>query len=135
MTLREKMRQLIGFTDLEDFDVAYKAIVNEIGLDNLRPLLPITEEAVKTAYAEDKNLNNIPLSKWEKAAGFAVTYNSLRDTEDVHMIAGAPLPALLKQHGIQGISCSQGICLLKTCAKMLAEKGEESSIARGREDV
>lgn len=118
MTTREKMKELIGITDLDDFDKAYAAIVGQFDPEALHALMPATDEEITAALAEDENLNNIPIVKWDAAAGFRVWVNRRLQTQEVAMIPGARLHKMLSDIGVDSFSCSECVCILKTYARM-----------------
>lgn len=76
----------------------YSTVVNAIGLDTLVPYLPATKDNLEKAYEKDQYLNNIPLKKW----GFA-SYGVRNE---------------LAKIGITSTSISDGVCTLKSAARM-----------------
>ena len=76
----------------------YVTLVNDVGLDQLTPLLPTNKQMLQTAYEEDENLNTIPLEEWD------IQYSQVE--------------RLLGGIGITGISMSECVCLLKRAARM-----------------
>ena len=101
-----------GVSENTEHSVKYSAVVNGLGFNKVVDCLPFDLETIKKAIKEDVNLNNLPLAVWDEAAGFrfygekAVTVSSkLRD--------------LLRENGITSYSCSQAVCILKECARML----------------
>lgn len=57
-------------------------------------------EKLKAAYAEDKNLNTIPLAKWDALAGNVNTNEALKQAGDYLTLAGS-------------------VCILKAAARQL----------------
>lgn len=121
MTIREKMKMICGFDDLENHEAAYKAIVNELGFEKVHALLPADDDEIILKYKDDHYLNNIPLKKWDAAGGWSVWENRKLGTQECRVISGSPLPQLLAGIGIRAFSCSECVCILKTCARMVAE--------------
>ena len=120
--LRAAMKDRLGFDDLEDFMGAYEGIVEILGYENIKSMLPADDETIREAYKQDVHLNNIPLKLWDINAGWTTRGAS------VTPIWNAPLLSMLTRDlGVRAISNSQCVCILKACARMLATgktKGE-----------
>lgn len=81
----------------------YTSLVSAIGLKNLIPLIPATKEQIRNALDEGEGfLNEIPLKRWDAR----------------HLSVKARLHAL----GINVISLSETVCLLKQAARMWVEQ-------------
>lgn len=80
----------------------YERIVNVIGLQSLIELIPATQQQINEALEEDEHLNNIPLKKWDAQHGKVVNR--------------------LIRVGINSISQSNTVCILKCAAKMWAKQ-------------
>ena len=95
--------------------------INVLGLDNLAQLVPFSIDEIKVALdAGDKALNSLPIKKWDYAAGFIINGNIVQPIP-------CQLAALLSQHGIDTWSPSQCVSLLKSTARLVAEKGSDSN--------
>lgn len=95
--------------------------INVLGLDALAQLVPFTVDEVKAALAAgDTALNTLPIKKWDMASGFIINGNHVQPIP-------CQLSALLSQHGIDAWSPSQCVSLLKTVARLIAEKEGETN--------
>lgn len=93
----------------------YRMVIEKLGYDAVCKCIPFTEEDCASALKTDEHLNNLPLKSWEIASGF-VCYGA-----NVSHI-GSQLTALYKANGIDTYSCSDGVCILKECAKWREER-------------
>ena len=91
------------------FNEVYDRLVSFIGLKELIDCIPQSRKQLKEAYDEDKNLNSIPLSNWDRWAGFKFWGAKRIDLD-------SPLKRLLKDKGINSYSPSQLVSLLKHAA-------------------
>ena len=95
--------------------------INVLGLDALAQLVPFSIDEIKAALAAgDTALNSLPIKKWDYAAGFIINGNNVQPIP-------CQLAELLTQHGIDAWSPSQCVSLLKSTARLLAEKGCETN--------
>lgn len=92
----------------------YKKYLDRIGAEAVQHYLPEPLDVLVRAYREDRDLNNIPLSKWEKAAGYPG--NPPRQGRQPPVATG-PFPRLLMSHGITLFSVSECVSLLKYAAE------------------
>ena len=122
MTLREKMKKLCGVDDLTDFETAYKAIIDAIGMDKVEKLIPVPKDELLNKYKEDEHFNNTPMRHWDIAAGFNVYVEPKTKREEIEILSYAPLPHFIKELGVDSLSCSQGVCILKIAAKIICEE-------------
>ena len=102
MTFTEKYMKPFegeGKSSSEVFRLGMKLAVEDLGFDNLVPLLPRKVTALKKVYERDKDFNIIPLSEWDFCA------NSVTP--------------LLISCGVSAFSVSQKVCVLKEVARML----------------
>ena len=83
----------------------YTKIVNDIGLEECIPYIPVSREEVRDALAKDSSLNDIPLEKWDK----------------MHPSFIRKIRAL----GIKSVSLSDTVCTLKQAARMWAVEGAQ----------
>jgi hypothetical protein len=93
----------------------YRFLINLLGYENVKECIPYSIERIKEALKTDEHMNNLPLSKWDRAAGF-------RTSAGKCVLIGSPLVTLYRQHGINGFSVCNGVCILKECARMWAEE-------------
>lgn len=98
---------------MENFTAKCDRIISEMGgLVKLQMVIPVTTDHVKEALAKgDVNLNNIPLSVWDKVAGRLVAGSSADYVGDFRL-SPANWPA--------GLSLSERVCVLKRAAVRLA---------------
>lgn len=89
--------------------------INYLGYENVKKCIPFTLAEIKNALPKDEYLNNLPISKWDKAAGF------IQSGSNCNFI-GSPLTNLYRQKGVNAFSCAQGVSILKECARMWAEE-------------
>lgn len=85
----------------EVFRLGMSLAVEDLGFDNLVPLLPRKVDALKKVYEWDKDFNIIPLREWDYCANFVTP--------------------LLISRGVSAFSVSQKVSVLKEVARMLCE--------------
>lgn len=90
-------------------------IVNALGFENVVACIPYTKNQIREAIKTDEHLNNLPIKKWDEAAGFLVSGSYVR-------LVGSRLTRLYASIGVDCFSLSDGVCILKEAAKMLIEK-------------
>lgn len=96
----------------------YEKIIEALGYENVKSCIPFELDKLKEAYKTDPNFNNLSLRTWDFAAGY--TGGPSRCD-----FVGNRLTHLYNTIGVTRFSCSEGICILKTCALMwISEKGE-----------
>lgn len=91
----------------------YEQIAQSIGVDVLLPLLPrrASPARVKAALdSGDEHLNTIPLSCWDRAAGYV--HREVRD--ELHGPENVPTPAPLRG---RSLSLAERVCVLKHVAR------------------
>lgn len=86
------------------------------GVECVWKYVPFSEEEVKKALGKDQHLNNLSMKKWDIASGF------VRSGADCKAIGGG-LWALYRKPGINAASCSDGVCILKECARLKVDGG------------
>lgn len=91
------------------FNEVYDRLVNFIGLKEILSCIPLTKKQVMEAYNKDKNLNSIPLSNWDRWAGFK--FDGIKCIR-----SNSKLQLLLVSKGINSYSPSQLVSLLKHAA-------------------
>ena len=101
-------------------DVEYKErqkfLIDYIGYEELKNVLPFTKAQIKNAIAKDIHLNNLPLGKWDNMGGFRF----LRNGEVTRLMT--PFTLLLKNKGLYCSSPACAVSLLKEVARMVAEE-------------
>ena len=101
-------------------DVEHKTkqrfLIDFIGYEELKNVLPFTKAEIKNAIVKDIYLNNLPLGKWDNMGGFKFLGNRevVRTT--------TPFTLLLKNKGLYCSSPSCAVSLLKEVARMVAEE-------------
>lgn len=126
MTLHEVIGVKYGNIDAETgkplthSEVYGRAIDLLGGLDTVKAFIPFSLELLRKRYKEDPYLNNTPLNKWDRAAGF-----ESRPFTGKCLFCGGGIWHLYFQHEINSASCSDGVCLLKEAARRLVEREEK----------
>lgn len=85
----------------EAFHLGINLAIEDLGFDNLVPLLPRKVTVLKKIYKRDKYFNIIPLEEWDFCANYVTP--------------------LLISRGVSAFSVSQKVCVLKEVARMLCE--------------
>lgn len=100
-------------------EVYMKAVIEKIGLDKLKKCLPEKLPVLCEAYKTDKNLNNIPLKKWDQACGYLVF-----NTQPPHYKAQPwnTFQRLLAENFQQTLPVSHSVSILKHAARMLIQQ-------------
>jgi hypothetical protein len=115
-----------GFLGLNSFDKdsngkewshkeKYQAIVNALGYEQVKQCIPFELEEIKKAIVKDEYLNNLSMKKWDLASGFI---NKGAHCQHV----GSTLNNLYGKIGVNSFSNSDGVCILKECARMWVEE-------------
>lgn len=94
----------------------YQFLINFLGYEEVKQCIPYTLAEIKNALPKDKYLNNLPIRQWDLAAGFDVQGSTCN-------LIGSRLTALYRKNGINAFSCSDGVCILKECARMWVNEG------------
>lgn len=64
----------------------YELLARKVGIDDLKDLIPASEDRIRTALARgDDSLNSIPLKKWDQA-GTRINYPGLSLSEKVSLL-------------------------------------------------
>lgn len=123
MTFREAMQP--GMTSMEysgvPHDEKYEAIVKAIGYEDVKRCIPYNLERLKKEFEKDKYMNGTRIEEWNKAAGFICKYGNAK-------YVGSMLTALYRRIGVDTFSCSDGVCILKCCARMWIKESEKEGI-------
>lgn len=81
----------------------YRRVIERLGgLEKVKPYIPFSLVKIRKAIPKDEHLNNLPIRKWDLAAGC--------------------LWVLYRKNDIRSASPSQGVCLLKEAAKEWVEE-------------
>lgn len=115
-----------GFLGLDSYDKdntgkewthseKYQAIVNALGYEAIKECIPFTLDQIKEAIKTDEHLNNLPLKKWDLASGFIMDGANCK-------LVGSKLTDLYRKIGVNSFSNSDGVCILKECARMWANE-------------
>lgn len=100
----------------------YANAVADIGLENIKHMLPFTNERLTAAYVVDKNLNSIPIKEWDAAAGFTEDHRSGRIYH-----YPSPLKQALYDRGVNSFAPAQLVCILKEAARQIVLKESKES--------
>lgn len=107
----------------------YTTIINGLGYESVKRCIPFSLEEIRTALKTDKNLNNLPLSIWDRATGFK-SVKSVSTGKLEYIPHNSVLLSLCRNKGITCYSLSELVCILKRCAVMWVE---EDNKTKGRE--
>ena len=113
-----KPMQRFDFTHEEYFDM----VIDALGYDEVKRCVPFDLETLKTKIKRDRHLNNTPMRTWDYASGFVV-YVDRWGAEQVEP-CDSPLRTLLKKHKVNCYSNSEGVCILKNCARRMVMESE-----------
>lgn len=116
-TKHRSFDEIVGASSLAiDSDEYYDIVLNYLGGPSaLEHCLPATKEEIKERCGKDKNLNEIPLTEWDHAAGYGFS-NTGRPIKFHTNLQG-----VLQEHDISYYSCSECVGLLKRAAQKLIE--------------
>lgn len=85
------------------------------GVDIVFQYVPFSLPEIQKALKKDRHLNNLAMSKWDLASGF------LCRGVDCTFIGGG-IWNLYRSSGIHSASNADGVCVLKECARLMAER-------------
>lgn len=127
MNFREALKPELTSTQFLDIphNEKYEMIVNSIGYDDVKKCIPFSLNTLKKAYAKDENFNNLPLREWDLAAGF-ITGMQGRCT----LIRSRLTNLYWEKCKVNTFSCSDGVCILKCCARMWVGKGAKRDVGK-----
>lgn len=92
------------------FNERMDKLVEYIGIDSIIPFIPARKDEIRTALENnDTALNTIPLSRWDRAAGYSVEGTRVTNL-------GYGVNRLLIANGINCYSLSECVSLLKHAA-------------------
>lgn len=91
----------------------YTKIVKALGEREVYDCLPFDKKEISKAIKTDLALNNLPLKRWDLAAGY---YESGRHCQ----VIGSSLMSLMKaKYGVTSFILAENVCILKEAARML----------------
>lgn len=97
----------------------YGRIIDKLGgVDAVWKCVPFTLEQVQQALKTDEHLNNLPIREWDMASGW-ISY--IAQGREYFAPRHSRLRTMLQDVGITCYSCSQGVCILKECARRKAQ--------------
>lgn len=124
MNFREAMQP--GMTSTEYLDIPhdekYEAIVNALGYEDVKQCIPYSLDILKKEFKKDRHMNGTGMRKWDNAAGFICEYGTAK-------YIGSRLTALYRRIGVDTFSPSDGVCILKCCARMWIKESEREVVA------
>ena len=91
----------------------YRAIVNALGYEKVKRCVPFDIERIKKST--DPYLNDLPILQWDIASGFMCKGAGV-------IFIGSALVTLYSDIGVDSFSNSDGVCILKQCARMMTEE-------------
>lgn len=87
------------------------------GVDTVWKCVPFSMGEIRHALFSDQHLNNLPMRKWDAAAGFVEYVNMRSKTKEMRRV-GSLLQILLQKAGVTCYSPSECVCVLKECARL-----------------
>lgn len=90
-------------------------LINYLGYEQVKSCIPYTLAEIKNALPKDEYLNNLSIIKWDNAAGFVQECGQCK-------FIGSKLINLYRKKGITAFSCSDGVSILKECARLWANE-------------
>lgn len=113
-----RLCELLGFKNRFEFNGSheeyYGKIVAALGYDEVAACVPFPVEALDRAMKKDRHFNNLPIREWDNASGF---WTRGADCQYV----GSQLTRLYRKKGVDTFSCSDGVSILKECAREMVE--------------
>lgn len=100
-------------------DELYDAVVTKLGGPAVfHGMYPVSLTEIRNAL-KDEGLNSIPLSRWDRCAGFTE-----RNTQPPKYVKNytSPFQQLLSEHGLDSLSVSECVCILKQAAIIATRK-------------
>lgn len=116
------INERLGITSKDDmpFREKYGKVVDLIGLENLKPLMPEDIETLAKKYEKDNNLNNIPIGRWDAIAGYSAFVD--KSGRQLYRSGNSSLKSLLQKNSINEYSPAQLVCILKEAAAEIVEE-------------
>ena len=110
----------MNFREVFGKDFSWKNVVEGLGYEEVKLCIPFEYCILKEAYYKDKNLNNLPLKTWAQAAGFLIYNSASEPVFCKSRLTDLYYPKLK----VSTFGCSDGVCILKECARTWIEEGE-----------
>lgn len=112
-------KEALNLTPEMNYEEQYEKIIMALGYENVKKCIPFSLEQIKKALLKDEYLNNLPMKKWDIESGFIYKHGDC-------VFVGSPLVKLYHKIGVNAFSNSEGVAILKQCARMwAAEKQKE----------
>lgn len=117
-----ELKEYVSLPENPTYNEYLDAVVEKIGLENLKPGLPVSLDELKDAYAKDIHLNNIPLRQWDHACG----YYEIHSQPPRYYCMASLFQILLKETFSKSINLSVGgaVPILKQAARRLIERDQ-----------
>lgn len=120
------IENMLGLKPMERFNFTHEEyfdkVIDALGYDAVKRCVPFGVETLAKKIKRDKHLNNTPMREWDRASGF-ITYVDRWGAEQVEPV-DSPLRKLLREHGCNCYSNSEGVCILKNCARRMVMESE-----------
>lgn len=114
-----------NLTDKMSHEEKYTTIVNRLGYDSVKALIPFSRTTIINALETDEHLNNLSLRKWDDATGFKTVYHGYYlKPRTTYIPTNDKLVQLCRSKGVTCFSLAQLVCILKRCAVMWAEEND-----------
>ena len=121
------IEQMMGLKPMQRFDYDHETywgmVVDHLGYEAVKACVPFDLETLKAKYKRDKAFNNTKMLTWDLASGFNVYVVDRWGAEEVEPIP-SQLRTLLRKHGCNCYSNSDGVCILKRCARRMVMESE-----------
>lgn len=95
----------------------WRKVVEKLGYDRVKKCVPFTLKQLKGS--KDYHFNDLSMKKWDYASGYIWTRT---DYDEIMTRVHTRLTELYRENGITCWSNSDGVCILKECARMMLEE-------------
>ena len=121
------IENMLGLKPMERFNYTHEdyfdKVIDALGYDEVKRCVPFDLDTLKAKLKRDWHLNNTSMRAWDRESGF-ITYVDRWGSEQVEPVE-SELRTLLRKHGVNCYSNSEGVCILKECARrMVMEDGK-----------
>lgn len=120
------LEQMLGLKPMQRFEFTHEEyfdmIIDRLGYDEVKRCVPFTRETLVKKLKDDIHLNNTPMGDWDRASGF-ISWHDRWGGEQIQPI-DCELRRLLRKHGVNAYSNSEGVCILKNCARRMVMDNE-----------
>ncbi len=120
MTFDDVVGNRSDYKDGDCYRQYCQKIIEAMGIRNVRDCIPFSEEELREAYKEDEHFNNLSKQKWDAAAGF----DTGRKGDRCRFIGSRLTRLYWDKLRVNQFSCSEGVCILKECARMTLQRTE-----------